>query len=185
MKSFNQFIKSRDKSLYREFSEMARLNTDSHLDRNKADSASRVQDSIHYALRTIDELLGDNEKDHHTNLEGLALLHTDHPEKTQWVEQHIIKNLQNDLTRFQKNFASGEDNDKLDIIRGFSLTMQNIKDPRSQYKEGEQGRMAFGRMNDSNYVRALGTLIENPLHQIEKILKDHKFQPADFEIPEM
>ena len=183
MKSFNQFIKSRDKSLYREFSEMARLNTDSHLDRNKADSSSRVQESIHYALKTIDELLGDNKNDHHTNLEMLALLDSDQPEKTQWVEQHIIRNLQNDLTRFQKNFASGEDNDKLDIIRGFALTMQNIKDKRALYTEPKYGNMS--RMNDSNYVRALRTHIEEPLHAIEKILKDHKFEPADFEIPEM
>ena len=183
MKSFNQFIKSRDKSLYREFSEMARLNTDSHLDRNKADSASRVQESIHYALVHIDELLGDNENDHHENIGALALLPSDHPEKTQWVEQHIIKNLKNDLTLFQKNFASGEDNDKLGIIRGFSLTLQNIKDKRALYTEPKYGNIS--RMNDSNYVRALRTHIEEPLHAIEKILKDHNWKPADFEIPEM
>lgn len=60
MKSFNQFIKSRDKSLYREFSEMARVNTQSNMQRVDDEAKEKLISTMKEAIAKIDTLLDDS-----------------------------------------------------------------------------------------------------------------------------
>lgn len=60
MKSFNQFIKSRDKSLYREFSEMARVNTQSNMQQVDDDYKEKLISRMKEAIEGIDTLLDDS-----------------------------------------------------------------------------------------------------------------------------
>ena len=60
MKSFNQFIKSRDKSLYREFSEMARVNTQSNMQQVDDEDKKKLISTMKEAITKIDDLLDDS-----------------------------------------------------------------------------------------------------------------------------
>ena len=91
MKSFNQFIKSRDKSLYREFSEMARLNTTTHLTQMDQENASRYKAGIVALINAIEHTLGNDTKDSIPQLRYLDLLPNDKGFKD--VDRNIIEPL--------------------------------------------------------------------------------------------
>jgi len=192
MKSFNQFIKSRDKSLYREFSEMARLNTTTHITQMDQDNASRHKAGIVTLINTIEHTLGNDTKDIIPQLRYLAILPDD--ENFKDVDRNIIEPLHRFSNAFVQHFDKNSLEDQSMMIRSVDQIISELSKSRSFKNDALSRNRTIGRFDDKAYLNALKRFIQDPLEKIEMVLKKHisnmdnqrgqnELNPAD--MPEM
>ena len=171
MKSFNQFIKSRDKSLYREFSEMARLNTDVHISKMDQEDASRFKQNILDLTNLIEHVLGNNENDSIVQLKYLALLPNDINFRI--VDRDIIEPLNHFSNAFVQQFDKSSSEDQAMMIRSVTKIIRELYNERHYSTDPMARNQSTGRFDDRNYLGALKRFIQDPLEKIEMVLKNH------------
>jgi len=171
MKSFNQFIKNRDKSFYKEFSEMARLNTATHIAQMDQENSSRFKAGIVTLINHIEHVLGNDKKDSIPQLRYLALLPND--ENFQAVDRNIIEPLHRFSNAFAQHFDKNSPSDQAMMIRAVDDILSELNKGRSYSTDPMARNRSIGRFDDKEYLGALKRFIQDPLEKIEMVLKKH------------